>query len=206
MNFSNTGLPINWFDFAVVLIIVIGANRGRKHGMSEEMMVMLQWVAIVFAAGFLYRPLGDALSDSSSSFSHLACYIATYISIAIVVRIFFTLIKKGTGGKLVGSNVFGQGEYYLGMISGIVRFLCIMLAGLALLNARLYTSQEVAAYNAFQNDVYGSTYFPGLSSFQSEVFRESLMGPLVKKYLAFLLIAETPPEKKGLSRRKEDLP
>ena len=206
MNLSNTGLPDNWFDFALVIVIVIGANRGRKHGMSEEMMVMLQWVAIVFAAGFLYRPLGDALSDSSSSFSHLACYIATYISIAIVVRIFFTLIKKGTGGKLVGSSVFGQSEYYLGMVSGIVRFLCIMLAALALLNARLYTAQEVAAYNAFQNDVYGSTYFPGLSSLQSQVFKESLMGPLVKKYLGFMLIAETPPEKKGLTRRKEDLP
>ncbi|HEX4645167.1 MAG TPA: CvpA family protein, partial [Verrucomicrobiae bacterium] len=200
------GLPINWFDFAVVIVIVIGANRGRKHGMSEEMMVMLQWVAIVFAAGFLYRPLGDALSDSSASFSHLACYIATYISIAIVVRIFFTLIKKGTGGKLIGSSVFGQGEYYLGMISGIVRFLCIMLAVLALLNARLYTSQEIAAYTAFQNDVYGSTYFPGLSTLQSGVFKESLMGPLVKQYLGFLLIAETPPEKKGLSRRTVDLP
>ena|SRR5579859_4288086 len=206
MNLSDTGLPINWFDFAVVIIIVIGANRGRKRGMSEEMMVMLQWVAIIFAAAFLYRPLGDALSDSSSSFSHLACYIATYISIAIVVRIFFTLVKKATGGKLVGSSVFGQGEYYLGMVSGIVRFLCIMLAALALLNARLYTSQEIAAYNAFQNDVYGSTYFPGLSSLQSEVFKESLMGPLVKKYLGFLLIAETPPEKRGLTRRKEDLP
>ena len=28
-------LPINWFDFAVVIILLLGVSRGRKNGMSE---------------------------------------------------------------------------------------------------------------------------------------------------------------------------
>jgi hypothetical protein len=126
--------------------------------------------------------------------------------LAVFTKGFFSLIKKGAGGKLVGSNVFGRAEYYLGMVGGSIRFLCILLAGLALLNARLYTQQDIAADTAFQNDVYGSTYFPGLSTLQINVFKESMIGSLVKKQASFLLITPTKPENKGIEKRKDDLP
>ena len=46
-----------------------------------------------------------------------------YITVAIVVKLAFAGMKKATGGKLLGSNVFGRAEYYLGMMAGAVRFL-----------------------------------------------------------------------------------
>jgi|SRR5579872_3569936 len=203
MNLEN--LPINWFDFVVLIVILLGASRGRKHGMSVEMMISLQWVAIIFAGAFLYRPVGDWLSDISPM-SHLFCYITVYVVTAMVVKSSFSLVKKSTGGKLVGSDVFGRAEFYLGMVAGAVRFTCILIAALALLNARLYTSREVAGAKAFQVDMYGSTFFTELSDVQQMVFKTSLLGSAVKNYAGFLLIAPTAPEQKGIQRGKDSLP
>jgi uncharacterized membrane protein required for colicin V production len=202
---SLANLPINWFDIAVVIVILFGINKGRKSGMSGELMGMLQWIVIVGAGAFFYKQLGDMFCDSSP-FSHLTCYIAIYIAIAIAVKTIFGLLKKGSGGKLVGSNMFGGAEYYLGMVGGTVRFLCILMAGLAILNARYYSPQELASNVAFQKDVYGSTFFPDLSTVQTGVFKESLMGSLVKQKAEILLIKPTPPETKNLKRAKDDLP
>lgn len=203
MNLAN--LPVNWFDIAVIIVVLLGINKGRKNGMSGELIGMLQWIAIVAAGAFFYKQLGDLLY-TAAPFSRLGCYIVTYIAIAIVVRIIFGLWKKGSGGKLVGSNMFGSAEYYLGMVGGTVRFLCILLAGLAILNARYYSPQEIASNTAFQNDVYGSTFFPDLSTVQTGVFKESLMGSLVKQRAEILLIKPTPRETKNLNRAKDSLP
>lgn len=200
-----TQSPVNWFDFLVVIMILLGINKGRKHGMSEEMMVSMQWLAIIFAGAYLYKPLGQALSESSPM-SHLFCYIATYLTMAAVIKVAFVLFKKAIGGKLIGSGVFGSAEYYLGMVAGAVRFLCILIFCMAMLNAPYYSSQSLAATRAYELDVYGSQFFPGVSSVQQQVFKESLVGSQFKQHVAFLLIAPTAPEKKDVKRRKDDLP
>jgi len=81
-----------------------------------------------------------------------------------------------------------------------------ILAGLALLNARLYRPEEVKAMTKFQNDNYGSQFFPTLQTVQEQVFTKSLIGPQVKTYLGFLLIKPTVPGGKQLERAKADLP
>ena len=53
--------------------------------------------------------------------------------LAALVYGVFALFKHSVGGKLLGSDVFGRGEYYLGMGSGMLRFGCVLLAVLALL-------------------------------------------------------------------------
>ncbi len=202
MNFDK--IPINWFDFVVVIVVLLGANRGRGNGMSQELVVCIQWLAIVAACAFCYRPLGDMLAQSSP-LSHLFCYLVAYVGMAMLVKGIFSLIKKSAGGKLVGSDVFGAAEFYLGMVAGAVRFTCILLAALALLNAREYTSQEVARSLAAQNELLGSNFFPDLSSVQLQVFKESFTGPYVHEYGAILLIKPTAPEHKDIQRKKEGL-
>ena len=123
-----------------------------------------------------------------------------------MVKIFFSAIKKATGGKLVGSNVFGRAEYYLGMIAGAIRFACIMMAALALLNAPYYSPQEIAKSRAYQVDLYGSAFFPGLGSAQQAVFKDSMLGSAIKHYADFMLISSTKAEQVGIKRRKDDLP
>ena len=204
MNLSLDHSPVNWFDFVVVIVLLLGVSRGRKHGFSIEVMVMFQWIAIVIASALVYRPLGDMLAQSSPM-SHLFCYITVYIVTAILVKGFFSLIKKSAGGKLVGSSIFGRAEFYLGMVGGAVRFACILICGMALLNARLYSRYELDAAKAYQVEVYGSNFFPDFSTIQQQVFKESLIGGLVKKNAEFLLIVPTKPENKDL-RKKDDLP
>jgi len=197
-------VPVNWFDLLVVIVILLGINRGRKHGMSEEMMIMLQWLTIVFVGAFLYKPIGDFLADTSPM-GHLFWYIAAYVALAIATKVAFLVFKKATGGKLVGSSIFGGAEYYLGMVAGAIRFLCMLVVALALLNAPYYSKTQIAATSAYMNDMYGKDYFPGISDIQQQVFKESLIGSLVQQRATFLLIEPTKQEHKGIKRR-EDAP
>ena len=110
-------------------------------------------------------------------FSRLTCYLIAYVVGALVIYLLFLGIKRALSGKLVGSEIFGRSEYYLGMGSGLVRFSCMLLAALALLNARYFSPTEVRAMEKFQDDVYGSNFFPTLHSLQTTVFDRSLTGP-----------------------------
>ena len=198
--------PVNWFDLLVFIVLLLGVRQGRKNGMSVEMVPMLQWLAIVAIGALGYRALGNWLA-MNSPMSHLFCFITMYVVLAILTKCAFSLLKKGAGGKLVGSDIFGRAEFYLGMFAGSVRFLCILLAALALLNAPYYSSQEMASNKAYQDDMYGSNFFPGLCNVQVQVFKESFLGSLLKKKAEFLLIASTKGEPaKGIQRRKDDLP
>ena len=195
--------PLNWFDLLVVIVLMLGIRQGRKNGMSVELTPMLQWLVIVAVCAVTYRPLGDMLADSSPM-SHLFCYITVYIIMAVMIKCTFSMLKKLGGGKLTGSDFFGRAEFYLGMFGGAVRFLCILLAALALLNAPYYSAQDIAKTKAYQEDMYGSTFFPGLSAMQVQIFKESCLGGLLKNNAEFLLIASTKPEHKDLPRKKED--
>lgn len=193
-------LPFNVFDIVLVAVLVLGVLRGRKHGMSEELMHLLKWLCVLVVCTFCYEPLGQLLAQSSP-ISLLSCYILAYLTLAGLVVGFFALIKHQAGSKLIGSDVFGQSEFYLGMASGCVRFACILLTALALLNARYFSSAEVEAYNKYQTDVYGSDFFPGLHSAQTTVFQSSLTGPWIREHMAFLLIKPTAPEDKRLRQK-----
>jgi uncharacterized membrane protein required for colicin V production len=206
MNFKN--LPVNWFDLVVVAVLIVGFTRGRKNGMSEELMITLEWLGIVFAGAFLYRRLGDMMA-ASTPISHLTCYITVYIALGVAVKIISGLIKKAMGGKVVSPDRFGKGEYYLGMLSGALRYACILVAVLALLNAPYYSESEIAAKTKRDKDVYGESFFPSISSIQQQVFGASLSGSVLKRKAGFMLISSTMPEKKQLGggrKIRDDMP
>ena len=195
-------LPFNAFDLALLAILILGVHRGRKLGMSEELLPLCKWLVILFGCAVAYEPLGNLLAQNTGIFSLLFCYLVAYVSVGVLLLLLFAAFKHGLGGKLLGSDLFGRGEYYLGMGSGLVRFACIVLAALALLNARYFTSTEVRAMEKFQNDVYGSNFFPTLHNVQSSVFEQSLTGPWIKDYLGFLLIKPTQPDQKELHQKE----
>lgn len=129
-----------------------------------------------------------------------------YIGCALLITAGFAALKKALGGKLIGSDIFGKSEFYLGMLGGTVRFGCILLAALALLNARYYNRDEINAAVKYQNDVYGSNFFPSLYEVQAQVFQGSVTGPWIKSQLGFLLIKPTAPENKQFKQRDFALP
>jgi uncharacterized membrane protein required for colicin V production len=198
-------LPFNWFDVLLLVVVIVGIQRGRKHGMSEELLAMLKWIAIVVGCAFLYEPVGTMIAESPA-FGKLSGYLMAYIAGIMLITAAFAILKKAAGGKLISADSFGKSEFYLGMIGGIVRFCCILLMFVALLNARYYSQDEVRADLKFQNDVYGSNFFPSLHDVQASVFEKSLAGPWIRQQLGMLLIKPTPPENKQFKQKDFAVP
>jgi len=199
-------LPINVFDIVAVAVVAGGLLSGRRRGMSAELIDLVKWLAVLFGCSAAYRDLGENIANTTHAFGLLSCYIIGYIGVGILINLVFSLIKRGVGGKLVGSDIFGHSEYYLGMVSGVVRYSCVLLSFLAVLNARYFDPAEIRAMTKFQQNVYGSEMFPTLQTVQSVVFNKSLTGPLVKKKLGFLLIKPTPPDNRTYHLKEVNLP
>jgi uncharacterized membrane protein required for colicin V production len=201
----------NWFDVALVLILAFGFWRGRKRGMTKELLPSLQWLTILLGAGFGHVYVSDWLTQQGlikycfgNSFKeHTASLMSGYLLIALVVFIIFTVLKRKLNPKLEGSNFFGGNEYYWGVVAGLVRYVCMILVALALLNAPFYTGVDIAAKKAYNNRWYGGgmkeysgDFIPSVDELQVSIFRTSLIGPFIKDKLSILLINSAPVETK----------
>ena len=186
-------LAINLFDLLLVGVLVGGMVHGRKQGMSGELLSLLKWLAILFGCAAIYQPVGRLVAQPGV-FSLVSACLIVYLGAALLILLGFSLVQRRLGDKVVRSDLFGRGEYYLGMASGMVRFSCMLLVALAVLNARSFSPAEVRAREAFQNAAYGSEVFPTLHSVQVAVFEKSLAGPWIKQDLGFLLINPTEAE------------
>ena len=192
-------LPVNWFDFAVLLILAFGLLRGRKNGMTNELLRVSQWLALVIACGLCYMIAAQAMGGFTTTWSKSTTFLAAYMGVAFMVWLVFHYLKKIFVPRLTGSNIFGNGEYYLGMFSGMVRFACILIFALALLNAPVYTAADRASHQAYVKrtyggGIYGGDYIPDLATVQDSVFKKSFVGPYIKDYLGVLLIDSGPAE------------
>lgn len=205
-------LTFGWFDVALVLILAFGFWRGRKRGMSREALPTMIWLLTIIVGGFTCGPLGDLLNKTgyvgkifgtgynSRTMSMVICYVA----IAMVMLTIHSLLKKVFKEKVSGSNAFGDGEYYLGMISGVIRYMCITLFFLALLNAPYYSTAEIAADKVFKNRWFGGgqkdfagDFFPSIYDIQSDVFKKSILGRAIKEGLDPVLVQSGAPVKKA---------
>ena len=195
--------PFNWFDVALVLILAFGFWRGRKRGMSREFLPVSFWLTLVLAGGFGYQWIGDQLihqgvikSVFGKNFTErTAAYVTSYLLIALVALIIFSILSRASKAKLEGSNAFGGSEYYFGMIAGVIRYACMLIAALALLNAPFYSAAEIAATKAYNNRWFGGgmkdysgDFIPSVQELQTSVFKKSLLGPFIHDKLSLLLI------------------
>ncbi len=187
--------PFNLFDVLLVTVLVGGIFHGRKHGLSLEVLSMGKWLTLVVFCALLYRPLGGMAAETGF-FDLLSCYLFAYLGLALLIFAGFSVLERKLAPKLTGSDIFGRGEYFLGMGSGMLRFACILLVGLALLNAREFSPAELAKMERYQEDNYGSEVFPGLHTLQESVFERSLTGGWIKADLSFLLITPTTVDQK----------
>ena len=170
-NLALDNLPVNWFDGVVVGMLIIGLFRGRKHGMSKEILPLLKWVSLVLVCGIWY-PMAAQLLVNTAALSKLPSCIFGYLLLAFAVVFVFMFLKRLLVQSLAESNFFGGGEYYLGMLSGMVRFACMLLAVLALLNAPYYTAADIKKHDAyvkrwFGGGLYSGNYFPSCTPCRS---------------------------------------
>lgn len=188
MNFA--GIALSWVDFVTGAVLLIGFARGRKRGLSEELLDTVQWVAILGLATFFYRPLGNLMARQPW-LSQLTYYILAYLLIALVVKIVFVMIKRQFGEKLVESDLFGRAEFYLGMGAGMLRWTCMYVFALSILHAPHYTEAELAQRKKEVEYNYGSDFFPSVDKLQAEVYQVSLTGKNLAKYVPYVLMSPT---------------
>ena len=202
-NIASGKLWFNWFDVTLVLVILFGYWRGRKNGMTKEFVPVTLWLTMVIAGAFGYELLGDLLikqgvvkSVFGKHFNEqTAAYVSSYLIIVVLVFVVFSLFKRRLNTKLEGSNVFGSSEYYLGMVCGMLRYACILIFALALLNAPYYSLADKIAAEKFNNRWFGGglsgyngDFFPTVSELQTSVFKDSLSGPFLKDNLSVLFV------------------
>jgi hypothetical protein len=197
-SFSLDKLPFGWFDLVCVAVLGFGLFRGRKNGMTKEILPMLQSVATVITSGLGYEMAGKLLIGSAK-LDKTPAFILGYLTLASVVFIVFLILKKIFTPWLTGSNLFGSGEYYLGMFSGMVRFTGLLLVALALLHAPHYTAADIASSKAFNARWFGGglqgfsgDFFPTLQSVQEGVFQKAFTGRYINDYLGAVLINTAP--------------
>jgi hypothetical protein len=191
-------LAFSYVDAVVVVWLVLGLLRGRKHGMTQELLPVLKWLGIVLLGGYLSQPLGDFIrKNSADSFDAQWSYITAYALIALVLVLLFSLLKYSLGDKLTGSDLFGRYEYYSGMFAGMVRFACMLLALLAVMHSRIVTRAELDAINAQMkknlDDIHPPRYMYG--SVEQAIFFQSITGKFVQENLPDILLPTVaPPE------------
>ncbi len=199
-----SGKPLfNWFDVALAFMIGFGIWRGRRNGMTKEILPVSLWLTIVIGGAFGYKRLGDLFIQSGivkslfgkSVGEETITYISSYLIIAGAVFTVYSFIRRRLAPKLEGSNAFGSSEYYFGMISGALRYICIVFFVLAMLNAPYYTQADIQAAKAYNNRNFGGglagfsgDFFPTVSETQISIFKDSQTGPFIKDNLSVLLI------------------
>ncbi len=182
-------LTVGWVDFVTILVICVGIMRGRKRGLSEELLDTTMWILILVAGGFYYRNLGD-LMNQKPLLSKLTYYMLSYILIALGLKILFTFIKQKFGAKIVESDLFGRLEFYGGMAAGAVRFTCIYFFLISLLHAPHYSAEFLAKRAKDVDYNYGSDFFPHPSKIQKAVFNDSFTGKRAEQHFAKLLMEQ----------------
>ena len=201
----------NWFDLALVLVLAFGFWRGRKRGMTKELLPTLQWIAILLGAGLCHVFVADWFQQQGvikqvfgSHFNErTAALMSSYLCITLVIFIVFTVLRRKFNPKLEGSSFFGSNEYYWGVAAGLIRYLCMVLVALALLNGPYYTLADIAGAKAYNNRWYGGglkdyngDFIPRVDEVQTAIFTQSLFGSLIKNHLSLLLINSAAPGKK----------
>lgn len=200
------GLELGLFDVLLVLTVILGFWRGKVRGISEELLDMLQWVVLVVAAGFLYSYVGDLLGKIGLPL--LAANIAGYVLIAAVVFTVFSFIRESVGTKLVDSDFAGSWEYRLGGVAGVVRYFCIYVAVLSLLNSRHFDEAAVAAERKYQEKEIGIVLVPTWGMAQRMALYDNLAGPYFRNYLSYVLMhpvryAKPGPDRNTLGKQQQ---
>ncbi|WCJ58914.1 CvpA family protein [Fontisphaera persica] len=180
-----------WFDVLTVVVLGWGIFRGRKRGMSEELLSLFQILTILVVCGMYHRPVGNWFAQTAGV-THLFAYMFVYVAMLIIILSLFTATRRAVGEKLVSSDLFGRMEYILGMLAGMIRYAGYLVVALALLNAPVYTREEIQAQVDAQLRNLGSHFFPTPGQLQESIFKKSFCGQWVRRNLELLLIRPTP--------------
>jgi uncharacterized membrane protein required for colicin V production len=180
--------PGNLFDGFVIVMLIIGMIRGKMRGMSEELLDVFEWLLVVVVAAHAYKPIGDWVANFAKIPVVLA-YVGSYLFVVIVITSIFATVKRKMGEKVFESDLFGGAEYPLGMLGGMVRYGCMVMMLLAILNAFVldYSQVEIKR-KAQEKDLGEGMSFPTKESLHQGIFIGSIVGQFARNNLETQMI------------------
>ncbi len=176
-----------WFDAFAFIVLVVGLFHGKKRGMTNELLDVFKWLLVVVISALYYEWPGNFLVEFAK-LSRFYAYLLSYCAIALVIHSVFSVIKTKFGVKILGSDIFGGGEFYFGMFAGMTRYACMLIVGMSLLNARYVSPAVVAAEMKKQEALIGANFFTTYGNFQMDVLYKSVVGQFVREKLSGQLI------------------
>lgn len=196
-----TQVQLGWFDFVAAALLVVGVLHGRRKGMTGELFDVFQWLLIVVVGAYAYHPVGVVIREYTQM-EPMASSLTAYFLTAFLIKIAITAIKHRIGERVIKSDIFGRMEFYFGMMGGALRYACMVLMFMAVLNAKYISPAELARVAKMQKDNFGDISFPTLGSVQQDIFKKSLVGQLAKKHLSQQLITTGGDDPKRESNRE----
>lgn len=190
--FELHSIPGNWFDLLVAGLLLFGMVRGAIRGMSEELLALFHWLTVVVVCGLYYRDLGQWFAEYAGV-TLVYGYMFVYIALLILISLAFMGLKKLVGEKLVSSDLFGKWERILGVFSGAVRYACVVLVFLAVINAPVYPWEEI------ESDIVAHKFTLGTIHFQ--ITKQAYVSRLVQDNLSTVLVDNAPSDPPPAPRR-----
>jgi uncharacterized membrane protein required for colicin V production len=180
-------LPLNAFDAVVIVLAIVGILRGRSRGISQDLLDLLMWVGIAIGGAFAYKP-GGAWLAGVAHISPFWSRVGVYLGVMVLCFVAKVILKDLLKDKLANSDLFGSAEYPMGMLSGLVRFLLMIVTACALIHADLVSKERRDAQRKQQVADLGQSFFPSFGEIQEGIFENSFSGKNAKKYAPWLFI------------------
>jgi membrane protein required for colicin V production len=119
---------LNWFDFSLVAIIILGAVKGFREGFLMELLTLIG-IVLGILAGF--KLMGEALVFLTGRIDvddHLLPYIA-FAVVFLLVLLVVTLIGKAVKAG-IDKTLLGKVDQAAGAVLGIVKMVFILSVAL----------------------------------------------------------------------------
>src|SRR5207237_1128554 len=90
--------PLNMFDFLLLAVLVAGILRGRNRSMSEQLLSLIKWLAILIGCAMVYEPVASVIARAGFFDPASSCLMA-FLGLALLVLLFFSFVKRKTEKK-----------------------------------------------------------------------------------------------------------
>ena len=120
---------LNWLDWVVILLLVIGALDGIRRGLLLGALDLAAAAVGLAAAILLERPTGDWLSRLAPAVPSALAHLAAFLAVLVIVQV----LLGATIGRLIAALVgaldrtpLGGVDRLLGLAPGVVRGVIIV--------------------------------------------------------------------------------
>lgn len=172
----------NWFDMAVLFLVMLGARRGFRQGLSEELMGLLQWLVGLSLFGLWHV---DWAHELSRFFGIRLVHGELLVVLGLLWGTFWLSSKLE---KIWVENGFyfeiATGfDRLLGMFCGLLKSMCLAFALMALLSFPSFTKGDLMRSKEYQREWFGTLEFPTFGDLQQDVIAQSYTGKKVQHLL-----------------------